>query len=155
MGSNMVFYLEDELIERIKKEENRSALVASLLRDYYNKPIIENLEEKKEKIEKEVKELNIIEKEVSEMETERNKRIELSRELELLEVKKKRINRIQWIWEEQFNELLNADRALELVDLMEKQNKPILQIIEDEKLRRKELKKIEDNNQTSQTSNNP
>jgi len=49
---NIIVYLNEELYQKFRKEENKSGLISGLLEDFYNKTIRPNISEIKESLEK-------------------------------------------------------------------------------------------------------
>jgi phenylalanyl-tRNA synthetase alpha subunit len=115
------FYLPKDLIEELDKVQNRSALVADLLRDYFNKgkPLTEIKEQKIKQIDTIAKEVEVLEEEISEEEKQRRKDKE-AMDLEYDEVQKEKKQRvsdmIKATWHESFvkNWDIPADRLEDL-----------------------------------------
>jgi hypothetical protein len=112
-------YLSKELTEELSKVENRSALVADLLRDYFNKgkPLTEIKEQKIKQAETLYKEVDKLEVEISEEEKQRLKdkaRMDAEYDAEMAEKAKDLEEKKHAIWRESFTK--NWDIPAERVD---------------------------------------
>jgi metal-responsive CopG/Arc/MetJ family transcriptional regulator len=146
------FYIPNDLMAELLKIDNRSELVANLLRDYFNKgkPLKAIKEEKLKEVNNLIDEVNVLDKEITEEEAEQREREKANNKINETEEKEKELDRKQkqintcreiFIknWEtpkEELENLLN-----EFFELL-KQNriKNILEFMEAKQIKRKEKK---------------
>lgn len=101
------FYLSKDLVDELEKVPNRSALVADLLREHFNKnkPLKEIKEEKIKQIDSIAKEVDKLEEEISEEEKQRRIQkalMDAQYDEEMKEKEEKRKERMKALWHEIF-----------------------------------------------------
>ena len=134
-------YLSKELTEELSKVENRSALVADLLRDYFNKgkPLAEIKEQKIKQIDTIAKEVEVLEEEITEEEKQRRKdkeAMDAEYDAEMADKKKRVSDMMKATWRESFTRNWNIpperleDLFNEFVELNERKETTIVEFMQ-------------------------